>query len=74
MALAGSSIVTGYLAMGLGAGGTPVHDLVLGAGALVVTTATCASASANHVRVYERTAAYAREIAALAEREVSPAL
>ncbi len=74
VALAGSFIVTGYLAMGLGAGGTPVHDLVLVAGALVVTTATCAFASANHVRVYERTAAYAREIAALAEREVSPAL
>ena len=69
VALAGSFIVTGYLAMGLGAGGAPVPDLAFVAGALVVTTATCAFASANHVRVYERTAAYAREIAALAERD-----
>lgn len=69
MALAGSSIVAGYLAMGLMGAGTPVHDLQFVAGALGVTTATCAFASANHVRVYERTAAYAREIAVLAERD-----
>ena len=69
VALAGSFIVTGYLSMGLGAGGAPVQDLVFVAGALGVTTATCAFASANHVRVYERTAAYAREIASLAERD-----
>lgn len=69
VALAGSFIVTGYLAMGLTTGGAPAHDLVVVALALVVTTATCAFASANHVRVYERTAAYAREFAALAERD-----
>ena len=69
VALAGSSIVAGYLAMGLVAGGAPAPDLVFVAGALVVTTATCAFASGNHVRVYERTAAYAREIPVLADRD-----
>ncbi|TQN43378.1 diguanylate cyclase (GGDEF)-like protein [Blastococcus colisei] len=69
VALAGSFVVTGYLAVGLVAGGIPAHDLTLVTLALMVTTAVCAFASANHVRVYERTAAYAREIAALAERD-----
>ena len=67
VALAGSFILIGYLAMGLVSGGS-VDTLVV-ALTLVVATATCAFASANHVRVYERTAAYAQEIAALAERD-----
>ena len=70
VAIAGSTIVAGYLAMGvLSGGGLPLHDLLLGACALVAATAVCAFASANHVRVYERTAVYARELATLAERD-----
>ena len=69
VALAGSIIVASYLAMGLVDGSVPAEDLVVGVLALAVATATCAFASANHVRVYERTAAYAQEIAALAQRD-----
>ncbi len=69
VALAGSTIVAGYLAVGLADGGVPAEDLVVGALALVAAVATCAFASANHVRVYQRTAAYAQEIATLAERD-----
>lgn len=68
VAIAGSSILIGYLALGMASGGAPA-DLTATALTLVVATATCAFASANHVRVYERTARYAEEIAALAERD-----
>ena len=69
VALAGSLIVTGYLAMAV-VSGAPLTDFVLVVVlTLVVATCTCASASANHLRVYQRTAAYAAEIAALAERD-----
>ena len=69
VALAGTFIVSGYLAMGLLAGGAAAHDLIFVALALVVTTGTCAFASANHIRVYERTAAFAQEISGLAQRD-----
>ena len=69
VAIAGASIVTGYLVMGVVGGGLPPQDLLLGTCALVVTTAVCAFASFNHVRVYERTAVYARELATLVERD-----
>ena len=69
VALAGSVIVASYLTLAV-VSGAPLREssfvVVL---TLVVTTGVCAFASANHVRVYERTAAYAREIAALAERD-----
>jgi PleD family two-component response regulator len=42
---------------------------VVGTLTLVVATATCAFASYNHVRVYRRTAAYARQIAVLAAHD-----
>ena len=68
VALAGGGITAGYLGMGVATGGT-ADTLVVVSLTLLVATATCAFASANHVRVYERTAAYAQEIAALAERD-----
>jgi hypothetical protein len=55
--------------MGLGVGGAPADDVLVGALALAVATATCAFASANHQRAYQRTAAYARQVALLAERD-----
>ena len=57
VALAGTSILVGYLGMGLGLGGVPADDVLVGALALAVATATCAFASANHQRAYQRTAA-----------------
>ena len=69
VALAGTTILVGYLGMGLGVGGVPADDVLVGALALVVATATCAFASANHQRAYQRTAAYARQVALLAERD-----
>lgn len=69
VALAGGGILAGYLGMGLWTGGVPADELLVSALALVVTTATCAFASANHQRAYQRTAAYARQVAVLAERD-----
>jgi diguanylate cyclase (GGDEF)-like protein len=69
VAIAGSTIVLSYVAMGVLDGGLPAPDLLQGALALLVATGTCAFASANHVRVYEQTAVYARELATLAERD-----
>ena len=69
VALAGTTILVGYLGMGLGVGGVPADDVLVGALALVVATATCAFASANHQRAYQRTAAYAHQVALLAERD-----
>ncbi|MFD2092282.1 GGDEF domain-containing protein [Blastococcus deserti] len=69
VALAGSIIVTGYLTMAVLTGAPLTEFVLVVVLALVVTTATCAFASANHVRVYERTAAYAHELATLAERD-----
>jgi diguanylate cyclase (GGDEF)-like protein len=69
VALAGTSILVGYLGMGLGLGGVPADDVLVGALALMVATATCAFASANHQRAYQRTAAYAQQVALLAERD-----
>ncbi|MGY1683050.1 diguanylate cyclase [Geodermatophilus sp. SYSU D01176] len=69
VALAGTSILAGYLGIGLGVGGAPAGDVLVGALALGVATATCAFASANHRRAYQRTAAYAQEVALLAERD-----
>ena len=69
VAIAGATIVFGYLTMGLLSGGLPPQDLALGALTLAVTTGVCAFASSNHVRAYERTAVYARELAALVERD-----
>ncbi len=69
VALAGSTILVGYLGVGLGVGGAPADDVLVGALALAVATATCAFASANHQRAYQRTAAYARQVALLAERD-----
>ncbi|SDD11034.1 diguanylate cyclase (GGDEF) domain-containing protein [Geodermatophilus telluris] len=69
VALAGTTIVAGYLTMGLVDGSLRPSDLLVGVLALAVATGTCAFASANHVRAYERTAAYAQEIAALARRD-----
>lgn len=69
VALAGTTILVGYLGMGLGVGGVPADEVLVGALALVVATATCAFASANHRRAYQRTAAYARQVARLAERD-----
>jgi diguanylate cyclase (GGDEF)-like protein len=69
VALAGTSIVLGYLGLGLGVGGVSADDVLVGALALVVATGTCAFASANHQRAYQRTAAYAQEVAVLAERD-----
>jgi len=69
VALAGGTILVGYLGMGLGVGDVPADHVLVGALALVVATATCASASANHQRAYQRTAAYAQEVAVLAERD-----
>jgi diguanylate cyclase (GGDEF)-like protein len=69
VALAGTTILIGYLGMGLGAGGVPADEVLVGALALVVATATCAFASANHQRAYQRTAAYARQVALLAEHD-----
>ncbi|MBM7804761.1 diguanylate cyclase (GGDEF)-like protein [Geodermatophilus bullaregiensis] len=67
--LAGTTIVAGYLTMGLVDGSLRPSDLFVGVLALTVATGTCAFASANHVRAYERTAAYAQEIATLARRD-----
>jgi diguanylate cyclase (GGDEF)-like protein len=69
VAIAGSIIVLGYISMGVLGGGLPAQDLLLGVCILVVATGVCAFASANHVRVYEQTAVYARELATLAERD-----
>ena len=69
VALAGTSILVGYLGMGLGLEGVPADDVLVGALALAVATATCAFASANHQRAYQRTAAYAQQVALLAERD-----
>jgi diguanylate cyclase (GGDEF)-like protein len=69
VALAGGTILVGYLGMGLGVGDVPTDHVLVGALALVVATATCAFASANHQRAYQRTAAYAEQVALLAERD-----
>ena len=69
VALAGGTILAGYLGMGLGVGDVPADHVLVGALALVVATATCAFASANHQRAYQRTAAYAQQVALLAERD-----
>jgi diguanylate cyclase (GGDEF)-like protein len=69
VALAGTGILVGYLGMGLGAGSAPTPDVLVGALALAIATGTCAFASANHQRAYQRTAAYARQVALLAERD-----
>ena len=69
VALAGTTILAGYLAMGLGLGGVPTDHVLVGASALAVATAACAFASANHQQAYQRTAAYAQQVALLAERD-----
>ncbi|MEX5719942.1 diguanylate cyclase [Geodermatophilus maliterrae] len=69
VAIAGVITVAGHLTLGVLDPDVPTPDLVVSVLALVVATATCAFASANHVRVYERMAAYAAEIAALAQRD-----
>jgi diguanylate cyclase (GGDEF)-like protein len=69
VALAGTGILLGYLGLGLGVGGVPADEVLVGTLALVVATGTCAFASANHQRAYQRTAAYARQVALLAERD-----
>lgn len=67
MVIAGLGVTGGYLTAGVVAGGTPVVDLVFGVLMIAVATATCAFASHNHVLAYRRTAAYARQIAELAD-------
>src|SRR5918997_573797 len=69
VALAGTTILAGYLAMGLGLGGVPADHVLVGGLALAVATAACAFASANHQQAYQRTAAYAQQVAVLAERD-----
>jgi diguanylate cyclase (GGDEF)-like protein len=69
MVLAGSGVVAGYVGVGVLAGGVPGHDLLQGALTLGLATGTCAIASYNHALAYRRTAAYARQIAVLAERD-----
>ena len=69
MAIAGAGNVVGYLVVCVFGGGVPAADVVAGVLLLAVATGTCAFASYNHVRAYRRTAAYARQIALLAERD-----
>lgn len=69
MLLAGVGNVLGYLVVGvLGGGASPIAMLTVTL-IMLVATGTCAFASYNHVRLYERTAAFARQIAVLAARD-----
>jgi len=67
MVLAGCLAVAGYLAVGVLVGDVTAHHLVTGSLTLLMSTATCAFASYNHVLAYRRTATRARRAARLAE-------
>jgi len=69
MLIAGAGNIAGYLTVGLVAGdASPVH-LLAGACTMAVATGVCAYASYNHALIYRRTAAFARQLAVLAERD-----
>jgi diguanylate cyclase (GGDEF)-like protein len=67
--IAGAGVVGCYIVIGLLSTSTSTGDVVLVASTLVLATGTCAIASLNHVRAYERTTAYARQIEIMAERD-----
>ena len=70
MVVVGLLAVTGYLGVCLlGQADVPVHTVATGTLTLLMTTATCALASHNHVLAYRRTASQARRVAELAERD-----
>jgi diguanylate cyclase (GGDEF)-like protein len=69
MLLAGTGNIIGYLTVGLVAGGSSVEHLLTGVLTLAVATGTCAYASYNHALAYRRTAAFAGQLAVLAERD-----
>jgi diguanylate cyclase (GGDEF)-like protein len=69
MLIAGAGNIAGYLTVGLVVGGATWQYLLAGVATLVVATGTCAYASYNHAQVYRRTAAFARQLAVLAERD-----
>ncbi|WP_338184556.1 GGDEF domain-containing protein [Jatrophihabitans sp.] len=69
MLIAGAGNIAGYLTVGLVAGDASPQHLLAGVLALAAATVVCAYASHNHVLVYRRTAAFARQLALLAERD-----
>jgi diguanylate cyclase (GGDEF)-like protein len=69
MLLAGAGNIAGYLTVGLVAGDPSVQHLLAGVLTLAVATGTCAYASYSHALVYRRTAAYARQLAVLADHD-----
>jgi diguanylate cyclase (GGDEF)-like protein len=69
MLIAGTGNIAGYLTVGLVAGDASSTHLLVGVLTLTVATGVCAYASHNHVLVYRRTAAFARQLAVLAERD-----
>ncbi|HKG51756.1 MAG TPA: GGDEF domain-containing protein [Actinomycetales bacterium] len=69
LAVAGGGTILAFLGLGLLGPDTSAEVLVVTSATLAVATATCAVASFNHVRAYQRTSAYAQRIALLAERD-----
>jgi diguanylate cyclase (GGDEF)-like protein len=69
MLIAGAGNIAGYLTVGVVAGDATPQRLLAVVLALMVATGTCAYASYNHALVYRRTAAFARQLAVLAERD-----
>jgi diguanylate cyclase (GGDEF)-like protein len=69
MLIAGAGSISGYVVTGVATGGATPGDLLAGVFALACATAVCAYASWNHVVMYRRTAAFAHQLAVLAERD-----
>lgn len=69
VALAGASTIVAYVLTAVVGTEVAVAEVVFGAAVLAVATATCALASSGHQRLNRRTAAYARTVQAMAERD-----